>query len=625
MTPLDEVLSAPAWALIRTRDADTVTLLAATRSDLGELAEIPLADGSPTAGRRHDSLVLVPYAQVRERGFAAHQDGTPLSHLAIDREHEMALPELVSLLPTGPPTSAESAGFELGDDAYADIVDRVIRDEIGTGQGANLVIGRRYAARLAGWDATAALGVLRRLLETERGAYWTFCVFTGDRYLIGASPERHLSIDAGRVRMNPISGTFRLGGPRPVIERKAELLEFLADEKEIYELFMVVDEELKMMCDICGEGGLVLGPYLKQMSRLIHTEYLLAGRSSRDPRTVLRDSMFAATVTGSPVRNACRLIEAYESSGRGYYGSVMALIGRDRDGAAVVDAPILIRTADVDLSGRLTVTVGATLVRDSDPAYEVAETHAKAAGILTAFGLVDGAVDRAEDIGGLARDDDVLIALGSRNSRLSPFWLTDQTATPRDPELAGLRALIVDGEDDFVNMLGHVFAVLGVESRVVHHSGWTPDDMSGCDVVVVGPGPGDPRRHDDPKIAALRAVVLEALAQGRPLLAVCLGHQVLCDVLGLDLAYKDIVFQGTQARLPVLGRPEVVGFYNTFVARVSAGGLPEGVEVEADPDTGDVHLVRGRRCRGIQFHAESILTQHGPAILADLLRGLLAE
>ena len=76
---------------------------------------------------------------------------------------------------------------------------------------------------------------------------------------------------------------------------------------------MVVDEELKMMCDICTEGGQVLGPFLKPMSHLIHTEYLLAGRTTRDPREVLRDSMYAATVTGSPVENACRLIKQYEA------------------------------------------------------------------------------------------------------------------------------------------------------------------------------------------------------------------------------------------------------------------------------------------------------------------------
>ena len=158
---------------------------------------------------------------------------------------------------------------------------------------------------------------------------------------------------------------------------------------------MVVDEELKMMCDICHEGGQVLGPFLKPMSRLVHTEYLLAGRTDRDPREVLRDTMYAATVTGSPVENACRLIKQYETEGRGYYGAALAILGRDAAGGPVVDSPIVIRTADVDLDGRLTVTAGATLVRDSDPAYEVAETHAKAGGILSAFGLVAAGADPA--------------------------------------------------------------------------------------------------------------------------------------------------------------------------------------------------------------------------------------
>ena len=113
--------------------------------------------------------------------------------------------------------------------------------------------------------------------------------------------------------MNPISGTFRVRPPGhgDALDRdlKPRLLEFLRDEKEIYELFMVVDEELKMMCDICHEGGQVLGPFLKPMTHLIHTEYLLAGRSRRDVREILRDTMYAATVTGSPVENACRLIK----------------------------------------------------------------------------------------------------------------------------------------------------------------------------------------------------------------------------------------------------------------------------------------------------------------------------
>lgn len=115
------------------------------------------------------------------------------------------------------------------------------------------------------------------------------------------------------------------------------------------------------------------------------------------------------------------------------------------------------------------------------------------------------------------------------------------------------------------------------------------------------------------------------LERERPFLAICLGHQTLCHELGLELTYKDIVFQGTQSALPLLGRTETVGFYNTFVARVPESGLPEGVTVETDPDTGDVHLVAGPHYRGIQFHAESILTQNGYDILRHLVEDLLGR
>lgn len=620
MTSLDELLAQPAFALIRVRESDTVTLVGGPRTDLDVLADIPLKSGP---GRAWDQLVLVPYAQASERGFEAHQDGTPLSAIDITYSAEIPVAELLDVLPDVPVEFTDRGGFETSDDEYADIVRTIIDDEIGQGEGANVVIGRHYRAQVADWKHDTALTVFRRLLERERGAFWTFLIFTGDRYLIGASPERHVSLEAGQVRMNPISGTFRMRGLETHADKKRELLKFLQDEKEIYELFMVVDEELKMMCDICHEGGLVLGPYLKPMTHLVHTEYLLAGRTHRDVREVLRDSMFAATVTGSPVENACRLIKQYEPQGRGYYASVAALIGRDENGEQLADAPILIRTADVDLDGNLKVSAGATLVRDSSAEYETTETWAKAAGILSAFGLVEAAPEPVEGFDAFTREDEVIIALGSRNQRLSQFWLTDQSGAAPVPSLTGKRVVIVDAEDDFVNMLSHVFGVLGMTTDIVRHDAYRDGDLDGYDLVVVGPGPGDPRDLDDPKMATMHSLVAGLLATERPFLAVCLGHQTLSHQIGLDLAFKDIVFQGTQSKLTVLDRPETVGFYNTFVARVPASGLPDGVTVELEPETGDIHLVAGPHYRGIQFHAESILTQNGFGILRDLVTDLI--
>ena len=622
---IKQVQQHEAWAIIRrsTRagDRDTVGIVGGRRRVVDSLLDVPLEEGVPEDGHIADRLLAIPFRQVAERGFETHDDGTPLVVVDVESELEFSVAEVLESIDDTGVEFADRGGFETDDEEYARLVEAIIRDEIGQGEGANLVIGRHFRSQVADWDAATALTVFRRLLERERGAYWTYVFFTGDRYLIGASPERHVTIHGGDVRMNPISGTFRIPRDGDVTSR---LLEFLKDEKEIYELFMVVDEELKMMCDICHEGGQVLGPFLKPMTHLIHTEYLLAGRTNRDPREVLRDTMYAATVTGSPVENACRLIRKYESEGRGYYGAALAILGRDAEGGPVVDSPIVIRTADVDLDGRLTVTAGATLVRDSDPAYEVAETHAKAGGILSAFGLVPPAPQPDVNLAELVSDEDVLLSLNARNRRLSRFWLTDQAGAPPDPALKGRSVVILDGEDDFVNMLRHVLGVLGMTSTVVRHEDYADGSLADHDLVIVGPGPGDPRDAHDPKIATFRRAVQEVLDRKVPFLAVCLGHQALCDRLGIPLGFKDIVFQGTQSPVSIGGRTERVGFYNTFVGRVADGDtLPDGVDVEADPLTGDVHVVRGPHYRGIQFHAESILTENGYDLIHQLARELL--
>jgi len=643
---LEQVQGQQAWAVIRRKAAPTAGIVGGTRSEVDSILDIPLEDGVPEPGRSADRLVAVPFRQIAERGFDVIDDGTPLVVVDITEEHEVGVEDLIAALPDVPVEFADRGGFVIDDDDYATIVERIIKDEIGQGEGANLVIGRHYRAVVADWDVDRALTVFRRLLVRERGAYWTFIFFTGDRFLIGASPERHVSVKAAAdgdergtserpsrltglsdVRMNPISGTFRVGpASDDPDELKERLLEFLADEKEIFELFMVVDEELKMMCDVCQEGGQVLGPFLKPMTHLVHTEYLLAGRSDRDPREILRDTMYAATVTGAPVENACRLISTYETEGRGYYSSALALFGRDKQGNHTMDSPILIRTADVSPQGDLKVSAGATLVRDSSAAYEVAETHAKAGGILSAFGLVPVATVDRDAIAALARDEDVLLALGTRNQRLSRFWLTDQEGAPPDPTLKGKSAVILHGEDDFVNMLRHVLGVFGMTSTVVRHEDYATGAFDGADLVIVGPGPGDPRDGDHPKIASFRKAVDDVLASGQPFLAVCLGHQTLCDRLGIPLAFKDIVFQGTQSPIPYRGRTERVGFYNTFVGRVTDPGiLPEGVTVERDEATGDVHLLAGPHYRGIQFHAESILTEHGYDLIHDLVQALVGD
>src|SRR5690606_3105440 len=132
-------------------------------------------------------------------------------------------------------------------------------------------------------------------------------------------------------------------------------LRFLTDDKETDELYMVLDEELKMMARLCPDGGQVIGPRLRPMTRLAHTEYFIEGRTNIDVRRILRETMFAPTVTGSPLESACRVIARYEPAGRAYYAGVVALIGRDADGGQSLDSAIVIRSADIDATGSVRI------------------------------------------------------------------------------------------------------------------------------------------------------------------------------------------------------------------------------------------------------------------------------
>src|SRR6185437_15436867 len=98
-SPLDHLLTHPAYALIRFQGSDHVTLLGGRRHDHEWLADIPVDTGPPPAGRRFDRLVCVPYAQVRERGFEANDDGTPLTSIEIEHETAVSVAELLAELP----------------------------------------------------------------------------------------------------------------------------------------------------------------------------------------------------------------------------------------------------------------------------------------------------------------------------------------------------------------------------------------------------------------------------------------------------------------------------------------------------------------------------------------------
>ncbi len=616
---LDRLLADPQqpFAMVQRSGAEapgTVDIMLGDFAELAGLDEVRLAD------EESGLLVLVPYRQIAERGFPCNDDRTPLLAMSV-REHELTDRETV-LAAIGPdllgPDSIDAAGFrfDVSDEEYRRIVQSVITDEIGTGEGSNFVISRSLIGSFGPDHLRVSLGLFRRLLSGERGAYWTYLVHTGTQTFVGASPEAHAHFDNRTVSMNPISGTYRYPPEGPT---ESGLLHFLADQKENDELFMVVDEELKMMSALCPAGGTVTGPYLKEMAHLAHTEYLLRGRTELGVAEVLRETMFAPTVVGSPLESATHVIARYESVGRGYYSGAIAYIDRGASGAVRLDSAILIRTAVVDAVGRARITVGSTLVRDSDPVGEMHETYAKAAA------LINGSVTaRWPQLAALPA---IAAALQSRNSIASQFWFAeaDSRRIGAAPQARG-SVLLIDAADNFTTMLASMLRSLGFALTIVS---WDAEvELADYDLVVLGPGPGDPGALHDPRVLAMRRRIKQLTAADQPFAAVCLSHQILCSALGLEITRLDKPNQGVSRVISLFGTPVRAGFYNTFVARSAVDAFDSAlgrVEVSRDPATGEVYALQGERFASVQFHAESVLSQDGPAVLAAIASRLIAR
>src|SRR3954453_10959583 len=145
-----------AWAIIRrsTRagDRDTVGLVGGRRTVVESLLDVPLEEGVPAAGHIADRLLAVPFRQVRERGFEAHDDGAPLVVVDVETELEFSVEEVVAAIDDTGVEFADRGGFDIDDDDYAKLVESIIHDEIGQGEGANLVVTRHYRATAPAWD-----------------------------------------------------------------------------------------------------------------------------------------------------------------------------------------------------------------------------------------------------------------------------------------------------------------------------------------------------------------------------------------------------------------------------------------------------------------------------------------
>ena len=247
-------------------------------------------------------------------------------------------------------------------------------------------------------------------------------------------------------------------------------------------------------------------------SRLIHTVDHIEGRlrAGMDAFDAFLSHAWAVTVTGAPKLWAMRFIEKHEKSTRFWYGGAIGAIGFDGD----MNTGLTLRTIRIK-DGVAEVRAGATLLYDSDPDEEEAETELKASAMRAA---IRGDVASNERGG-----DDWRLAKGK-----------------------GRRILLVDHEDSFVHTLANYFRQTGAEVLTTR----SPVDEEVFaefrpDLVVLSPGPGTPGDFD------CSATLDKALARNLPVFGVCLGMQAIAEHFGADLIQLDVPMHGKPSRVEV--------------------------------------------------------------------------
>jgi phenazine biosynthesis protein phzE len=162
---------------------------------------------------------------------------------------------------------------------------------------------------------------------------------------------------------------------------------------------------------------------------------------------------------------------------------------------------------------------------------------------------------------------------------------------------------------------------LGLIVRVEHIAEVTLD-MS-ClneDMIILGPGPGDPANEHDPRIARLNMLTRRLLVSGKKFMGICLGHQVIGRNLGMRLAKLDIPLQGVQKEIRLFGEKQIVGFYNTFMV-IAEDFKHHEIQLSVN-GAGEIYAAKGPNFYSFQFHVESVLTRNGLEIVKRALLDL---
>jgi anthranilate synthase len=460
--------------------------------------------------------------------------------------------------------------------------------------------------------------VFTRLCQRNPAPYGFFMNLGQEEYLVGASPEMFVRVEETskgmRVETCPISGTIERGDSP--LEDALQIKKLLLSGKEESELTMCTDVDRNDKSRICVPGSVkVLGRrQIEMYSRLIHTVDHVEGylRAGFDALDAFMCHTWAVTVTGAPKTWAIRFLENTESSPRYWYGGAVGIVGFD----GTLNTGLTLRTIRVK-NGVAEVRAGATLLHDSDPDAEEAETELKASALLDA---INRASDSEREVG--------------------------QAIVAEKHIEIKKNVLLVDHEDSFVHTLANYLRQTGAEVKVVRSGNAFLDFVAKevdtkkfiPDLTVLSPGPGSPSDFK------LSLTIDEMIKRRIPIFGVCLGLQGLVEHFGGNLDVLSYPMHGKPSQInrvldsiPITEKSSTitdvlnglptefqVARYHSLHARMST--FPKDFAVTAVSKDGIVMAIQHKSMpiAAVQFHPESILTlpRNGMKILTNALEHL---
>ncbi|QMU56666.1 MAG: anthranilate/aminodeoxychorismate synthase component II [Candidatus Mycalebacterium zealandia] len=189
--------------------------------------------------------------------------------------------------------------------------------------------------------------------------------------------------------------------------------------------------------------------------------------------------------------------------------------------------------------------------------------------------------------------------------------------------------LMIDNYDSFTYNLVHYFEELGKEVSTHRNDEILPDGIEKLspEMIVISPGPCSPEK------SGVSVEIVKKFAGKTPILGVCLGHQAIAHAFGAEIVRAERLLHGKTSEIHHTGAGVFKDLPSPFNATryhsliVAPDTLPEDFEVTAWTDTDEIMGIKHKqfsgsgRLEGVQFHPESILTEHGKDLLKNFIEG----